>query len=244
MPPNSSPLERVFRRVDFEQLQMPLGFIRLMEAAFCVLSLIAFRAWNFHLSIFCPNKASHHVEFGSLDIDTLSVSRCNKTETLLFDPNFGAGADFVAYLIPLSLFVTVTGLLFYLLCYSHYTSDDRVPVLDLIVTVLLTVGWMIGTLSFSLSARAISEATTEENVNKTMVAHGICDGVKSGDECRWESHATHAPLSAVTLAGVGLFILFASNIWFIYKETPFFRERQARRNTHNNLPTNEPYTLE
>uniref|UniRef100_A0A183CNR0 MARVEL domain-containing protein n=1 Tax=Globodera pallida TaxID=36090 RepID=A0A183CNR0_GLOPA len=180
-------------------------------------------------------------------IDELVVHRCNGTETALFEPVFGAGADFVAFLIPLSLFVTVAGLLLYLLCFNHYASDDRLPVLDLIVTVLLTVGWMVGTLSFSMTARAISEATAEANVNKTMEAHGICKGLKKGDDvskCTWETHAARAPLSVVTLAGLGLFVLFATNIWFIYKETPFFRERQARRNAHNNLPTTEPYTLE
>jgi hypothetical protein len=47
------------------------------------------------------------------------------------------------------------------------------------------------------------------------------------------------------LAGVGLFILFTSNIWYIYKETPYFRARQTRRDLHhNNLTAAEPYTLE
>uniref|UniRef100_A0A183CI97 MARVEL domain-containing protein n=1 Tax=Globodera pallida TaxID=36090 RepID=A0A183CI97_GLOPA len=202
MTPNSTPLERVFRRIDFEQLQMPLGFIRLLQAAFCVITLTAFRAWNFYLGINCPDQSSYQYEFGSLDIDELVVHRCNGTETALFEPVFGAGADFVAFLIPLSLFVTVAGLLLYLLCFNHYASDDRLPVLDLIVTVLLTVGWMVGTLSFSMTARAISEATTEANVNKTMEAHGICKGLKKGDDvskCTWETHAARAPLSVVTL---------------------------------------------
>jgi len=31
-PTQSSPMDRVYRRIDFEQLKMPIGFIRLLEA--------------------------------------------------------------------------------------------------------------------------------------------------------------------------------------------------------------------
>jgi hypothetical protein len=40
-----------------------------------------------------------------------------------------SGADFYGYLIPFSLFLTVGMLLFYLLSYAVYASDDRIPII-------------------------------------------------------------------------------------------------------------------
>ena len=126
----------------------------------------------------------------------------------------------------------------------------------MIVTAILATLWMIGTLCFSITARRIEEAMTEENVNATLKAVDICG---AGLKCHWNSYSMYATLTiasvwhlkcflvnhSIKLAGVGLFILFTSNIWYIYKETPYFRDRQSRRDLHhNNLAAAEPYTLE
>jgi hypothetical protein len=248
-PTQSSPMERVYRRIDFEQLKMPIGFIRLIEAVFCLIVFASFHGWQFDLEIKCgpPVKINETIktsyEYHSLDISGYKFFRCNdsKTEVYPFKGDYGSGADFYTYLIPFSLFLTTGMLLFYLFSYGVYASDDRLPILDLTVTALLAVFWMFGTLFFSISARRIEDATTPENVNKTLVALDICGGKK----CEVNSYSVYATLSIASLAGVGLFILFTGNIWYIYKETPYFRNRQSRRNLHhNNLPATEPYTLE
>nr|CAD2184161.1 unnamed protein product [Meloidogyne enterolobii] len=248
-PTQSSPMDRVYRRIDFEQLKMPIGFIRLLEAVFCLIVFAAFHGWQFDLDIKCgpPTKKNQTeratYEYHSLDISGYKVHRCNDsdTEVFLFKDDFGSGTDFYSYLIPLSLFLTTGMLLFYIFSYGVYASDDRLPILDLTVTALLAVFWMFGTLFFSISARRIEEATKPENVNATLAAIDICGGRK----CEYTSYSVHATLAIASLAGVGLFILFTGNIWYIYKETPYFRNRQSRRNLHhNNLPAVEPYTLE
>lgn len=252
MPPitatQSTPLDRVFRRIDFDQLKLPLGFIRLIEAVFCLILFAAFHGWRFDLNIRCPaaNNSKiifdHSYEFHLLDIDQYNVQRCNNTSTFLFDRDFGAGIDMYAYLIPISLFITVGMLLFYLFSYGVYANDDRIPLVDFVVTAVLAVFWMFSTLFFSVSAQRIEEATTAENVNATMTRVNICADIM---DCTWTSYAVYGTLTIASLAGVGLFILFTSNIWYIYKETPYFRARQSRRQLHhNNLPAMEPYTLE
>ncbi|KAF7637664.1 MARVEL domain-containing protein [Meloidogyne graminicola] len=248
-PTQSSPMDRFYRRIDFEQLKVPIGFIRLIEAIFCLIVFASFHGWQFDLQIICDSSLKTNqtiktsYEFYSIDIRNYKVHRCNdsKTDVLPFKDDYGSGTEFYSYLIPLSLFFTTGMLLFYLFSYGVYASDDRLPILDLTVTALLAVFWMFGTLFFSISARRIEEATKPENVNSTLTTLDICGGMK----CVVSSYSVYATLAIASLAGVGLFILFTGNIWYIYKETPYFRNRQSRRNLHhNNLPATEPYTLE
>nr|CAD2206346.1 unnamed protein product [Meloidogyne enterolobii] len=183
-PTQSSPMDRVYRRIDFEQLKMPIGLFGFLKRVwvFCLIVFAAFHGWQFDLDIKCgpPTKKNQTeratYEYHSLDISGYKVHRCNDsdTEVFLFKDDFGSGTDFYSYLIPLSLFLTTGMLLFYIFSYGVYASDDRLPILDLTVTALLAVFWMFGTLFFSISARRIEEATKPENVNATLAAIDIC----------------------------------------------------------------------
>ncbi|KAI1714596.1 ubiquinol cytochrome reductase transmembrane region domain-containing protein [Ditylenchus destructor] len=175
-----------------------------------------------------------------LSTQDFKIEKCGQSATTaaeLFDESYGSGANFYSYLLVISIFFSVATILIYLFWWNLYVSDDRIPVIDLAVTVLLAFAWLLGTFCFSITAGRMEEITEPENVKKLVEKGGFCGNATS---CDVNSYAVYAPLTVSTIAGISCVLLYFANVWFCYKETANFRSR----NSHTVQMPQDPYTLE
>jgi len=245
---SSHPLDQVRRRIDLDQLKLPLGFIRCVELIFTLIVMSAKNGWDFDVRFECKHQNGTTNSTGSwnhLRLNEYTIGTCSHTTALLFpDFNIGIGVSLYSFLAVITLCFVVGTLLVYLFGYSAYVSDERLPILDLTMTIILSFGWFIGTLCFSMSVGRVEDATADETViEKALTTQNICVGSIDSKCHEIKSYAMYAPLTVATLAGAGLVLLFFANIWFCYKETSGFRQR-THRNQMLHQMQQEPYTLE
>jgi len=232
------PVERFLQKIDWEPLKLPLGFIRAVELFFGLIAYAAFHGWEFCFEYSCGAAANPPYCMSDFSFAKFPAKRCvNGSMDLPFaEVEIGSGADFYSYLLVISIFYTLGALLFYLFAWSTYVTDDRLPVLDLIVTVILAFGWLIGTISFSIAAGRVEDATDSAYVSKVL-KDGYCE---TATDCPSHITAMNSLLSVSLIAGIGCVVLYTANVWFCFKETANFRNRNA----HPIQMQQEPYTLE
>jgi len=269
-------MQKLLARMDWEQLKVPLGFVRVLELVcppifaplfqphspyrlfqvFCIIGYAALTSWEFDLTVTCklastvtlpPDSTAPTVGLAtsSLRLGEWELKRCdslaagtNVTAPLFTD---GGGArGYYSTLLFLSALITAATLLVYLGWWPEYTMDERLPTADMILTSILAFTWLVATFAFSLAVRQIKASVTAENVEKVVTAGDWCKGTNV-EGCEVKSTAMTSLLSVAVICGVANVLLYAVNVWFVYKETPSFKARTVRG---VQVHQQEPYTLE
>jgi len=248
-------MQKLLTRMDWEQLKMPLGFVRVLELVFCIIGYAALTSWEFDLAVTCkydstvalPKGTTPSVQLitSSLRLGEWELKKCDSlaagtdTAAVLF-PDGGGAKGYYSTLLLLSLLITAATLLVYIGWWPEYTMDERLPTADMILTSILAFTWLVGTFAFALAVSQIKASVTVENVEKVVTGGDWCKGT-GVTGCDVKSTAMTSLLSVAVVCGLANVLLYAVNVWFVYKETPSFKARTVRG---VQVHQQEPYTLE
>jgi hypothetical protein len=133
-------------------------------------------------------------------------------------------ARFFGFIAVISIIYCLIALYVYLFKWGVYAGDDRVPKMDLVITCGIAIWWFIATFVWWRATNALEVETDSKTVANRFKGGNFCDQ-KSFDDCHFESYAAYATLTVSVLAGVASLLLWASGIYFSYKETTWFRDR-------------------
>ncbi|KAH7730977.1 SPH-1 protein [Aphelenchoides avenae] len=214
------------QQLNIDQLKVPLGFIKVLEVVFALIAFAALNGWRFELDYMCAGESKKRAfETTTFSLASVQFPKCGAADNAtanLFDNSFGGVGGFFAFVSIASVFFALAMLFVYLYMWGLYAGDDRVPQIDLLITMLLAVAWFIATWSWWWSANGLESATVKENVEKLMQEKGF-------NATNINAYAVYAPVTVSIMAGFACLVLFASNVWFTYKETSWFRNRQVRQ---------------
>lgn len=165
-------------------------------------------------------------------------SPCSKTQ-YIHRNSLTSSPQFFVMSGSLSIIFTIATLVLYLLFSSLYHSMPLLPVIDLTLTGLLALFWLISSITFGFGVYLMKNTVSYEVVsqslcqnitlplnttvpaNNTIVINSIevqCQA--SPDDVSWKS------LDVALISGFASFFLWTTGLWFVFKETHFHTPRE------------------
>lgn len=210
--------------LDLGPLKEPLGFIRVLEWVFTIFAFATTGGYSgsTHLLVKCPGdqeKATNPV-FGypfRLPATPYYIEACNgsRSNNTFLQGDFSSSAEFFVSVGVFGFLYCTATLILYLGYQSVYRQTSRGPIVDLVVTAAFAFLWLVCSSAWGKGLTDVKWATNPDQLILTPTCKGIC-------------HAGEFPsmgrLNASVIFGFLNLILWASNCWFIYKETPFHKD--------------------
>eukprot|EP00096_Caligus_rogercresseyi_P007157 TRINITY_DN247_c0_g1_i2.p1 TRINITY_DN247_c0_g1~~TRINITY_DN247_c0_g1_i2.p1 ORF type:complete len:236 (+),score=35.55 TRINITY_DN247_c0_g1_i2:151-858(+) len=227
--------------MDTQVLKEPRGLMRILEffCAILAFSTLANFSGSFQYSIFCtsqPNVAhqvTHHFEYPfQLDHSPPIPFKCSNIVSNITVPgDFSSDAKFFVFTGVVSFLGALGSLLIYVFFSPLYADESKKPPLvDFWFTLVVSVFWLSASAAWTnglISLKWIASCDWISTTNghpcklssqNTLILVDVrtCDVTDTG-------HFVGANIAA--LLGFLNFFLWASNLWFIYKETSWFSNK-------------------
>ncbi|NXO88679.1 SYPL1 protein, partial [Certhia brachydactyla] len=211
-------------RMDFSVLLEPLGFVKVLE---WVLAIFAFATCGGFqgetaLLVSCKgvvNKTITAAFAYPFRLNTVVFSApdpkgCGGTWTDVYlTGNFSSSAQFFVSLAALVFFYCITSLVIYIGCNHVYQQNKKFQLTDLAISALIAFLWLVSTFVW---AKALADI-------KVSTGASIIPGIESckapGTTCHFLSVTSMGVLNVSVVFGLLNMILWAGNVWLVYKET-------------------------
>nr|XP_056703093.1 synaptophysin-like protein 1 [Euleptes europaea] len=207
----------------------PLGFIKALEWIFAIFAFATCGGYSgtTKMTVTCPNenltvkaenltaKADFRYPFrlNQVLISLPEKKDCNGTWTQPYYlvGDFSSSAQFFVTFAVFVFLYCIAALVVYL-CFLHlYRGAGKLPMIDFIITIVISFLWLIST---SAWAKGLTDIKTSTGHN--MVVIQPC---KPPVKCTFEDIRSMGSLNVSVVVGFLNLILWAGNAWFVYKET-------------------------
>lgn len=210
----------------FRVMLEPRGFIRAIEF---ILAIVAFgTTGGYHsegnIAKKCGQsnqdiKISVSYPF-NLESTEITYPVCNGTaftgnKTATLDGDFSPTSQWFVFVGVMAFLITLAAMIFYVAFESKFreNQDQLVTVGDLAITVLWTFLWLTAAAAWAWGVGQVKHFTSYAEVLKLVE----CDDAS----CYYDVKLEYGPLNAsVAFAFLSMFV-WAGNVWFVYKETPY-----------------------
>ncbi|XP_042637884.1 synaptoporin [Orycteropus afer afer] len=175
------------------------------------------------LSVDCVNKTESNL---SIDVAfaypfrlhqvTFEVPTCEGKERqkLALIGDFSSSAEFFVTVAVFAFLYSLAATVVYIFFQNKYRENNRGPLIDFIVTVVFSFLWLVGS---SAWAKGLSDVKVATDPKEVLLLMSACK--QPSNKCM----AVHSPvmssLNTSVVFGFLNFILWAGNIWFVFKET-------------------------
>uniref|UniRef100_A0A8C4KXC0 Synaptoporin n=1 Tax=Equus asinus TaxID=9793 RepID=A0A8C4KXC0_EQUAS len=175
------------------------------------------------LSVDCVNKTESNL---SIDIAfaypfrlhqvTFEVPTCEGKERqkLALIGDSSSSAEFFVTVAVFAFLYSLAATVVYIFFQNKYRENNRGPLIDFIVTVVFSFLWLVGS---SAWAKGLSDVKVATDPKEVLLLMSACK--QPSNKCM----AVHSPvmssLNTSVVFGFLNFILWAGNIWFVFKET-------------------------
>jgi len=226
-----------------EVLKEPLGFIRILQCFFALVAFSSCAGYNSYseYTVICKdNNATHTIKhpfsypFRLDHADQISVS-CggSKVYGMYMPGDFKSDAEFfvftgvVAFLgsaLLVALYVFYNGL--------YMDEQKKAPLYDFMFTVVMAVFWLsssaawangVITLKWIADAKNWIFASPLSICQQDAAGSFVATGVRG---CESTFNGSFGGANASVILGFLNFFLWSASLWFVYKETAWFANRQ------------------
>lgn len=147
--------------------------------------------------------------------------------------DFSSDSRFFVAVGVLAFFYIIAALVLYCLFYTIYENNPLAPLADFAAHVFFAIMWLAGSSAWANSLTALRQATEVSVIMKENPE--ICLPTYP---CDVLSEPNYAKLVISIILGFLNLFLWGSNLWFLYKETQFFKAKTM--NTDNAAPNSVP----
>ncbi|KAJ9583410.1 hypothetical protein L9F63_022245, partial [Diploptera punctata] len=149
-------------------------------------------------------------------VPSQSASMCNRTDDIHLIGDFSSDAQFFVATGVLSFLYCIVITVVYVMFDAMYQSNGLLPLADFFLTVTLAVFWLSGSAAWANGLNGLKGTT--HNIIHTSQCSNFCYRMNMGS-------VTELTISVIL--GFLNFFLWASDLWFLYKETPWFKLKQS-----------------
>ncbi|XP_031423352.1 synaptoporin isoform X1 [Clupea harengus] len=209
----------------FQVLKLPLGFIRVLEWIFAIFAFATCGGYSGQLrvSVACNDKMDSNLSIGinfaypfRLHQVSVEVPVCEgrRQERLYLVGDFSSSAQFFVTIAVFSFLYSLMATVVYIFYQNKYRENNRGPLVDFIVTVVFSFLWLV---SSSAWAKGLADVKVATDPDEVVLLMSACK--TQGNKCGSIYGPIWSGLNTSVVFGYLNFVLWAGNIWFVFKET-------------------------
>ncbi|KAJ3583213.1 hypothetical protein NHX12_034184 [Muraenolepis orangiensis] len=243
----------------FRILKVPLGFIKALQWFFSIFAFATCGSYSgtFKMAVNCKTRAESNltisVEFEypfRLHQVYFDAPTCKggAPERLFLIGDYSSSAEFFVTIGVFAFLYSTAALAIYVFAYEKYKENNKGPLIDLGVTGVFAFMWLVSSAAW---AKGLSDVKTATNPDQVRTFISACSNEENS--CREVHDPVMSGLNTSVAFGFINLILWAGNLWFVFKETgiiaPFMRapppqEKPAAPETYGQQgPTSRTPTL-
>ncbi|GFG38646.1 hypothetical protein Cfor_01672 [Coptotermes formosanus] len=213
---------RTARVMNFAVFKEPRGVMRILQFIFAICAFTTTTGFVGYVEIALNCEDPVKVKLGysypfRLDHVNQDVTACNKSLSFHLIGDFSSDAQFFVATGVLSVLYCIGIVLVYVMLDAMYQSTGLLPLADFFLTVTLAVFWLSGSAAWANGVNGL-KGTTQNIIDTQQCSGNICNSVLTG---------SFSELTISVILGFLNFFLWASDLWFLYKETPWFKLKQS-----------------
>ncbi|XP_051931462.1 synaptoporin b [Hippocampus zosterae] len=144
-----------------------------------------------------------------------------REEILFLDGDFSSPAQFFVTVGVITFLYSLLATVVYVFYQNKYLKNNRGPPVDFVVTVIFSLMWLVSSCCW---AKALSDIKTATKPTKVLLLIPACSAQENKCTAAQEPHWSR--LNASVVFGFINVILWAGNIWFVFKETGWYKMGQ------------------
>jgi hypothetical protein len=201
--------------------QEPRGVMRILQFIFSICAFATTSGFTNQILLQYCDKQSPPVELSysypfELDGVSTQVNCRNATEKIYLVGDFSSDAQFFVATGVISMLYCIGITAVYIMFDEIYQANVALPKFDFLLTVLLAVFWLSGSAAWANGLTGLGAVTKYEAISSLNYCNNnACLGLSS------ESLST---LTISVIFGFLNFFLWTSDLWFLYKETQWFKD--------------------
>lgn len=205
----------------------PRGAIRLLQFIFAIFAFATASSGGSSLSIRKPNVTDAITVTWSYPYDLQStpiLTSLSKTREFLSLANdIKPSAEFFVFTGVTSMLISLALAIVYVFLDRQYRNDERYPIGDFLLTLIWTIFWIAGSSAWAQGVSNIRSQTSTDYVMKLVPACNV------DPKCVESDWGTYANITVSVIFGFLNFMIWLGSLWFVYKETKFFKSRTAQQ---------------
>ncbi|XP_076859773.1 synaptophysin a [Brachyhypopomus gauderio] len=221
----------------FRVLKVPLGFIKVLEWVFAIFAFSTCGSYSgyFRMSVECKNRSDSDLK---IDVDFeypfrlhqvyFDAPSCKegRTERFFLVGDYSSSAEFFVTIAVFAFLYSMAALSVYVFAFEKYRENNKGPLIDFGVTCVFTFMWLVSSAAW---AKGLSDVKTATDPDKVLDLIPACEN--EANRCREVHDPVMSGLNTSVVFGFLNLILWAGNLWFVFKETgivaPFMRQPPA-----------------
>ncbi|XP_035243027.1 synaptoporin isoform X1 [Anguilla rostrata] len=216
----------------FGVLKLPLGFIRVLEWLFAIFAFATCGGYSGQLrvSVDCVNKTDSNLSIGinfaypfRLHQVYFDAPSCQgkRHERLFLIGDYSSSAEFFVTIAVFAFLYSLLATVVYIFFQNKYRENNRGPLIDFIVTVVFSFLWLVSSSAWAKGLSDVKVATDPDEVQLLMSACKV-----QSNKCSSVYGPIWSGLNTSVVFGFLNFVLWAGNIWFVFKETGWHKSGQ------------------
>ncbi|RLV99659.1 hypothetical protein DV515_00009609 [Chloebia gouldiae] len=161
-----------------------------------------------HLLLYGMFSRLHQVSFEA------PTCEGKRRETLALIGDFSSSAEFFVTIAVFAFLYSLAATVVYIFFQNKYRENNRGPLIDFIVTVVFSFLWLV---SSSAWAKGLSDVKVATDPDEVLLLMSACK--QQSNKCLPVRSPVMSSLNTSVVFGYLNFILWAGNIWFVFKET-------------------------
>ncbi|XP_064161901.1 synaptophysin-like [Anguilla rostrata] len=209
----------------FTVVKQPLGFIKILQWVFAIFAFATCGSYSgmLKMSVECKNRTesdlSIEVEFEypfRLHQVYFDAPTCKggNPERLFLVGDYSSSAEFFVTIGVFSFLYSMAALAVYLFCLEKYRLNCKGAQIDFVVTCVFTFMWLVSSAAW---AKGLSDVKTATDPERVVTLISACE--QEENRCREIHDPVVSGLNTSVVFGFLNLILWAGNLWFVFKET-------------------------
>lgn len=223
----------------FGIIKEPRGLIRLLQFVFAICAFAT--ACNGGSSIGITNTVTTETLTGSwsypYNLQNSHIKFPNASLVSISSANdIKPSAEFFVFTGVTSMLISLAFLVIYILFDRQYRNDERLPLVDFVLTIIWMIFWLAGSAAWAKGVSNIRSLTDWEDLSKRF---SFCSAPQ---DCQLTDSPGYGNLIVSVIFGFLNFILWIGAAWFIYKETKFFKGNSAQQQQQQQTQNQPTFT--
>ncbi|OWF41540.1 synaptophysin-like protein 1 [Mizuhopecten yessoensis] len=242
---------KVMGSFNAEALKEPRGFIKILQWILSIFAFATTTSVNTQLSFYaqCPANLTMVRQATAvsypfrIEDQTYQMPLCqNKTKPIdvTFAPYVGgsaSSAEFYVFVGVIVFLYCMAALILYIFFDEQYRKNNLYSIGDFVVSCVLTALWLISSAAW---AQGLVNLKYDTDLGDSDLYRRIPDCVYG---CVQDGMPNYASLNVSIIFGFLNMVVWGGNLWFLYKETPWFKVQSKPPTTPTQSQDTDPQRI-